>query len=968
MKQKINIYTLLTLCVIYIFAAVQANAATYTVTTNADSGAGSLRQAVLDANATSANDVIVFNIPAANCNATSGVCTITLNSEIVIASNGSLTINGTGANRLTISGNNNSRLFFLNSVTFTLSGATLTGGNGAGSSPSGYGGAIYAESGTIVLRGVNITGNTASGSGNIGGVYLGGGANHQIVNSTISNNAGLYRCGGFFNANGSLTVTNTTISGNTATNSGGGFCNSGTMNLRSSTVTGNSVPDFGGGIYVFGTFAQLTVSNSIAAGNSGNRPDIFNDNSSVMTAGYNLIGNNTGAETQFPAGNPNANKDIVGTSAATINAQLAPLGNYGGTVPARALCTAANVPDVSCTGASPAIDKGSAGVSSDGRGVIRPYDIFTTANAASGNGADIGAFELIPTFAFGWGENTYGQVGDTTTTHRSLPTQIAGGYTDIVSIEGAIFHTLALRSNGTLLAWGYNIKGQVGDGTTTQRNSPVVVAGLTNVIAVASGGSHSLALLSDGTIRAWGANDYGQIGDGTTTDRLTSVAVIGITSANPAVAIAGGGNSSYALLADGSVKAWGYNLSGQLGDGTKTNRLTPVQVTNLTGGVIAINGGRTGGYALLSNGSVRAWGYNQYGELGDGTTNERLTPITPIGLTSGVLQIEGGDENAFALKSDGTLLSWGRNFFGELGNGTRNDTSVPAAIDLSNVVQIKSSFGKDIYARLRDGSLYAWGYNGYGSVGNGTTATAQTTPVRSSTDTGSGFFGASRSTGYAVTPLVPVAAGANQFIRMGDATVSFANVLTAGTMQMRSFDPTASGLNIPTGYTIVANSPGYDINSTAAFTGTAQVCLKADTVVNPSEFSRLYILHDDDGDGTLDALPMTYNYQKREVCRQTNSFSPFVLAQSLAPTAASVAISGRVSVGKSAGLSNAFVTLTDSDGVTRTTPTNSFGYYHFEDVEIGQSYTMTVQSKRYYFAPRVVTVSDELVNLDFTAY
>ena len=564
-KRIVNMRLLSAAFIIFtaITAAQITNAAIYTVTTNADSGAGSLRQAVSDANGTAANDVIVFNIPAANCNATTGVCTITLASEIIITNNGSLTIQGTGANRLTISGGGVSRIFSSNSATFTLSGATLTNGNGAGALSNGTGGAIFADSGTLVLRAVNVTGNTASVGGIAGGVHFVGGANHQITNSTISNNNGRANCGGFYNDGGTLTMTNTTVSGNQTAGFGGGFCTAGGMTtVRSSTVAGNTGGN-GGGFY---TGSTLTIGNSIVAGNTGGaNADINLAGGTLTTAGYNLIGNNTGVTAQFPAGNPNANNDIVGTSGSPILAQLAPLGNYGGTVPTRALCTAANVPNAACTGASPAIDKGSAvaGVSADGRGVIRPYDIFTKANASGGNGADIGAFELIPTSAFGWGFNDFGQVGDGTTTNRSLPTQMAGGFTDIVSVEGGFYHALGLRSNGALLAWGSNANGQLGDGTTTDKSAPVAVSGLTNVVAAAGGGVHSLALLADGTVRAWGNNTFGQLGDGTLTDRLTPVPVSGITSANPAVAVAAGNNSSYALLADGSVRAWGSNNLGQ---------------------------------------------------------------------------------------------------------------------------------------------------------------------------------------------------------------------------------------------------------------------------------------------------------------------------------------------------------------------------------------------------------------------
>jgi Regulator of chromosome condensation (RCC1) repeat len=463
---------------------------------------------------------------------------------------------------------------------------------------------------------------------------------------------------------------------------------------------------------------------------------------------------------------------------------------------------------------------------------------------------------------------------------------------------------------------------------------------------------------------AWGLNSSGQLGDGTTTQRLTPVQVSGITTA---VAVAAGGNSSYALLADGSVKAWGNNTSGQLGDGTTTNRLTPVQISGLTGGAVSIDGGNNNGYALLADGSVRAWGENLYGQIGDGTTIQRNTPVTPINLTagSGVVQIAGGLQHAAALKADGTVLSWGDNQYGQLGNGTSTNNSTPTATTISNVTQIKSSIGYVTYARQRDGSLYAWGYNANGEVGNGTTATPRTMPVRVSIDAGIGFFGANANGGYAGSPLTSVATGA-QFVRLGDATVNFPNVATAGTLQIRTFDSSTSGLTVPSGYTIEANSNGYDITSTAQFTGNAQVCLKVSSEIDQTTFNKLTILHDDNFDGILDAVQVTKNYQKREVCRVTQSFSPFVLAQGLVPTSASVSVSGIVKTPEGRALLGAVVIMSVAEGNTRRTLSSSFGYYSFDNVAVGQTVIVQVASKRFQFAPQVVTVEDEMTGVNFT--
>ncbi|MBI5299281.1 MAG: RCC1 repeat-containing protein, partial [Deltaproteobacteria bacterium] len=215
--------------------------------------------------------------------------------------------------------------------------------------------------------------------------------------------------------------------------------------------------------------------------------------------------------------------------------------------------------------------------------------------------------------------------GNGTTTNSSTPVQVSG-LSGITAIAGGSSHSLALKSNGTVWAWGYNGSGQLGDGTTTERDTPVQVSGLSGVTAIASGNGHGLALKSDGTVWTWGYNTYGQLGDGTTTERHTPVQVLGSLSGVTAIAGGFSNNHSLALKSDGTVWAWGANDFGQLGDGTTTERHTPVQVSDLSG-VTAIAGGSVHSLALKSDGTVWAWGYNSNGQLGDGSTTERDTPV-----------------------------------------------------------------------------------------------------------------------------------------------------------------------------------------------------------------------------------------------------------------------------------------------------------------------------------------------------
>lgn len=606
------------------------------------------------------------------------------------------------------------------------------------------------------------------------------------------------------------------------------------------------------------------------------------------------------------------------------------------------------------------------------------------------------AFELIPTFARGWGLNSSGQVGDgTITSPRPSPVNLIGGFNDIVAIEGGYNHGLGLRSDGTVLSWGRNSSGQLG--RTAANNSvlaatPTPIAGLSNVTATAGGNSHSLAILADGTVRAWGTDGNGQLGDGsaTTAGGTTLVTVAtdaaGTTPLTNIIAVGGGANHSIALRSDGTVWTWGDDSSGQLGDGTgDSSRTFAAQVPGLSG-VIAIDAGANHSLVLLADGSVRSWGENNLGRLGDGTTTTRFVPVTPTGLGAGasvkVTQIAAGSQHSVALRTDGNLLTWGDDQFGQLGDGTAGVfLSTPTQIStISGVTDVKTTLGLVTYARKRDGSIFAWGINGNGEIGDGTNTTGcfcQPTPTQSNVGAGISVFGAAGQSGFASMPLANVAAGANQFVRLGDATVNFPNVATAGTAQIRTFDPTvsggvvtATGLTVPSGFTVLANSSGYDITSSAGFAGTATVCLTVPNVIDQTTFNLLFILHDDNGDGTLDRqINPTRNYQKREICRTTASFSPFVIAQGSNTTAASVSVGGRVTMGKDRGIRNVLISMTDSNGQVRTVLTGAFGYYRFADVAAGESYIISVSAKRFTFSQQsqLLTINEETDDINFVA-
>ncbi|MCX7852564.1 MAG: hypothetical protein N2383_07235 [Caldilineales bacterium] len=321
-----------------------------------------------------------------------------------------------------------------------------------------------------------------------------------------------------------------------------------------------------------------------------------------------------------------------------------------------------------------------------------------------------------------WGWNWFGQLGDRTTRSRGMPVDVMGLAEGVVAIAAGGSHTCALTTGGGVKCWGWNGDGQLGDGTTSNRSTPVDVAGLTNgVAAIAAGYRHTCALTTGGGVKCWGGNGSGQLGDGTWTSRSTPVDVVGLTEG--VTAIAAGGEHTCALTARGGIKCWGFNWAGQLGDGTRSGHSTPVDVVDLTGEVRAIAAGGAHTCALTIGSGVMCWGANESGQLGDGTMDDqRSTPGSVVGLTDEVRAIIAGGSHTCALTTGGGVTCWGQNGFGQLGDGTTAARRTPVnVIGVTNEIAAIAAGGAHTCVLTTGGGVKCWGDNRYDQLGDGTT-------------------------------------------------------------------------------------------------------------------------------------------------------------------------------------------------------------------------------------------------------
>jgi len=296
----------------------------------------------------------------------------------------------------------------------------------------------------------------------------------------------------------------------------------------------------------------------------------------------------------------------------------------------------------------------------------------------------------------------------------------------IIAVSAGTSHSLVLKSDGTVWAWGSNALGQLGNGTTSFSEGLVQVSGLRDVIAISAEGHNSLALKSDGTVWAWGTNSNGQLGDGTTEPSSIPVRVLDLDNVTD---ISVGPLHGLALRNDGTVWAWGYNRNGGLATGSShLNVVRPARVLSLNG-VEAISTGGRHSLALRDDGTVWAWGDNQFGQLGNGRTTSLAEGLVQVIGLNDVKAISAGNNHNLALRDDGTVWIWGENRSGQIDiNDTLPRTSPVQVIDLYDVVDISTGMFHNLALR-DDGTVWAWGANAFGRLGNGNT-TPSSTPVQ----------------------------------------------------------------------------------------------------------------------------------------------------------------------------------------------------------------------------------------------
>lgn len=310
---------------------------------------------------------------------------------------------------------------------------------------------------------------------------------------------------------------------------------------------------------------------------------------------------------------------------------------------------------------------------------INPVDVLGITNAhtiIAGN--DYTCTNLYSGEVYCWGKNNNKQLGNNSTKKSNTPVLVQKSGVKFTQISSGNNHVCGVDTDNNAYCWGRNNKGKLGDGTQTTRGVPTDVFGLQgNVAKISAGQQHSCALLTDGSVKCWGNGKTGSLGGGNTSSSNKPVSVIGLDAG--AADISTGAYHNCVITKDSKLKCWGKNNNGQLGDGSKTNRTSPVEVTSLSGKVSSIELGYYHSCATLTSGAVSCWGLGTSGELGDGNSTSSSIPVY-VNQLNKAYAVSGGKNHSCSLTNDGKTLCWGANNQGQIGDGTKNKTSTPIQV------------------------------------------------------------------------------------------------------------------------------------------------------------------------------------------------------------------------------------------------------------------------------------------------
>lgn len=377
---------------------------------------------------------------------------------------------------------------------------------------------------------------------------------------------------------------------------------------------------------------------------------------------------------------------------------------------------------------------------------------------------------LAPPSAFAWGDNELGQVGNGSRATLEFDSPLSVTLPAAVKQVAASpddYASAAVLATGQVEVWGSNAYGEAGPSAPNPSLSPQLISGLAGIIQVVVGGGHVLALDSAGTVWSWGNNTYGQLGNGTTSSLpYSNPSPVPVPGINGIVQIAAGGSFSLALRGDGTVYAWGLNSSGQLGDGTTVSRDSPEALPALAGEVSRLIAGDQTSYAIRFDGTLLSWGSNSGGLLGQGPApGFSAAPTLVPGLT-GVTQVASSAASTLAVANPGgTMWAWGPNSGGESGDGTTTAHATPEQTSLSGVARVAVG-GLMGGAVLSNGGLMTWGENQNGQLGQGNhDASVHATPALVRTLAGVSQVALSYFSGLAIgspAPRIPSLIGQSQ--------------------------------------------------------------------------------------------------------------------------------------------------------------------------------------------------------------